>query len=35
MTDTAEALEDFSINDTEAVIKSAIGSVLTDAHFKP
>eukprot|EP00579_Thalassiosira_antarctica_P005829 CAMPEP_0201893126 /NCGR_PEP_ID=MMETSP0902-20130614/37985_1 /ASSEMBLY_ACC=CAM_ASM_000551 /TAXON_ID=420261 /ORGANISM="Thalassiosira antarctica, Strain CCMP982" /LENGTH=126 /DNA_ID=CAMNT_0048424809 /DNA_START=1 /DNA_END=381 /DNA_ORIENTATION=- len=35
MTDIQEALEGFSVEDTETVIKSAIGSVLTDADYKP
>ena len=30
-----EVQEEFSIDDTETVIKSAIGSVLTDADYKP
>ena len=29
------AVEEFSIEDTETVIKSAIGSVLTDNQYKP
>ena len=29
------AIEEFSIEDTETVIKSAIGSVLTDNQYKP
>mmetsp|Transcript_24909 Transcript_24909/g.52155 ORF Transcript_24909/g.52155 Transcript_24909/m.52155 type:complete len:132 (-) Transcript_24909:210-605(-) len=35
MTDIQEVLEEFSVEDTETVIKSAIGSVLTDADYKP
>jgi hypothetical protein len=35
MTDTANNNDAFSIDDTETVIKSAIGSVLTDSSYKP
>ena len=35
MTDIQEVLEEFSVEDTETVIKSAIGSVLTNADYKP
>lgn len=35
MADAAVALEVFSIDATETVIKSAIGSVLSDTSYKP
>ena len=35
MADAAVALEVFSIDAAETVIKSAIGSVLSDTSYKP
>jgi len=35
MTGQMAESEEFSVDDTETVIKSAIGSVLTDADYKP
>ena len=35
MANTSETLEEFSIEDTETVIKSAVGSVLTDCQYTP
>ena len=32
---TDYSVEAFSVDDTETVIKSAIGSVLSDAEYKP